>query len=214
MPQTYTTEQTGKRWKGFQAGGVALMLVGVGACFAMADSDLGMAAGSWAALLGLGLYLAGRVGAWWYHAAIAGLLLAGCGGDSPAGPDEAGFAGFYELVAAGGSALPVAVDSLTCQGAPAPGRLLGGSLTIEESGAAELHVAVNWQDDCAGDLTLHNYAYAWAEPAADSLVLRELEVYNDAWFAPDSAGAWLDGRAGVLLKMVVMDRTFTATFHR
>lgn len=61
-------ELTSKRYKGAQAGGVCMILVGFAAMMATATDNEGMKS-VWAIVLLLGLVIAiyGRVGAWWHH---------------------------------------------------------------------------------------------------------------------------------------------------
>ena len=59
-----TTEATGKTYKALQAIGVILILIGVVSCAAGGD---GVAAAPGLFLIGVVLYLFGRVGAWWKH---------------------------------------------------------------------------------------------------------------------------------------------------
>lgn len=62
-----TTQQTAKGWKAGQLTGAGLMLAGVVGCAAMMAEP---GAGLWGTpvfLLGLVVYLAARIGAWWHH---------------------------------------------------------------------------------------------------------------------------------------------------
>jgi len=57
-----TTEATGKTYKAMQFGGVVMILIGVVACSAQSP---GASASLW--LVGVCLYVGGRVGGWWNH---------------------------------------------------------------------------------------------------------------------------------------------------
>jgi len=66
-----TTQQTAKKWKAFSAVGVMVMLVGfVGFAIGFANqpnADGTIAAGVGLFCLGLGSYVVGRVGKFWFH---------------------------------------------------------------------------------------------------------------------------------------------------
>ena len=66
---TQLIEATSKRYKGLQAAGVVMLCIGVATCGIASggDSSGGTTFGTTLALLGFGLYVAGRFGAWWKH---------------------------------------------------------------------------------------------------------------------------------------------------
>lgn len=63
------TEQTGKGWKSIQALGVVLAAIGWGVLCSGATSGNSSAFGIFlfSGVVGGGLFLFGRIGAWWYH---------------------------------------------------------------------------------------------------------------------------------------------------
>jgi len=66
--KTQTVEGTGKIWKALQLAGVVITLIGIVACMAaMQTSGSDPVVSSIVGFGGLGLYIFGRIGAWWYH---------------------------------------------------------------------------------------------------------------------------------------------------
>ena len=60
-------ELTGKRWKAAQAIGAMLIAGGVTTCASVVSNDLGEFLASGVAVVGIFVYLYGRIGAWWNH---------------------------------------------------------------------------------------------------------------------------------------------------
>jgi hypothetical protein len=61
-PRVQTVEQTSKRWKGLQVIGVCLIPLGCLASVAIAP-EIGFGLG----MVGLAVYVYGRMAAWWHH---------------------------------------------------------------------------------------------------------------------------------------------------
>lgn len=62
-PKTQTVEQTGKLWKGLRLLGPIMAIVSV-----IASPLLGSFGTVTLLLLGLGAWIMGKIGSWWYHA--------------------------------------------------------------------------------------------------------------------------------------------------
>lgn len=58
---TVTTQATGKSWKAIQLVGGLGLVIGIPLVFVMMPVGVGLC------IVGLCVYIAGRVGAWWYH---------------------------------------------------------------------------------------------------------------------------------------------------
>ena len=61
--QIQTIELTSKKWKGIQLTGIILILVGVIVFMATEGGGIG----SLFLLVGFGMYVYSRIGAWWHH---------------------------------------------------------------------------------------------------------------------------------------------------
>jgi len=66
--KTQTVEATGKKWKAMKVIGVVITLIGVAACAVVVQTpESSPVVSSILGFSGLGLYIFGRIGAWWYH---------------------------------------------------------------------------------------------------------------------------------------------------
>jgi hypothetical protein len=65
--QVVTMQATGKLYKAMQAIGVLLSIIGVVSCIASAYSTEPSEGGNSTLLIGVAVYLIGRIGAWWHH---------------------------------------------------------------------------------------------------------------------------------------------------
>ena len=64
-----TVELTGKRWKGIQLAGAVVLVIGAITCgIGGAGGSTGAVdAATWMFMLGIALFLIGRIGGWWKH---------------------------------------------------------------------------------------------------------------------------------------------------
>lgn len=64
-------EQTGKGWKALQLFGALAVVAAVPACVACTETGgtetVGLGVGTALFVVGFGCFVAGRIGAWWYH---------------------------------------------------------------------------------------------------------------------------------------------------